>query len=165
MKYQVGFKHVFCLRLFRSAYVTFLKTGCKYQNVITSGIYRTHHIYEIINPDTCQSKITLPISMRHCTYKLKISKWKLCSGKTTSYVHCTYEVVFILCSWVVRICCLMLILHKAQIRRSMTSFYYCSVNHQSGLQSNPFSKLSYIFLIHQNVPQIISFHLRYMMVS
>ena len=38
MKYQVGFKHVFCLRLLRSAYVTFLKTGCKYQNVITSGI-------------------------------------------------------------------------------------------------------------------------------
>ena len=46
--------------------------------------------------------------------------------------------------------------------RSMTSFYYCSVNHQSGLQSNT---LSYIFLIHQNVPQIMSFHLRYMMVS
>ena len=49
--------------------------------------------------------------------------------------------------------------------RSMTSFYYCSVNHQSGLQRNTFSKLSYIFLIHQNVPQIMSFHLRYMMVS
>ena len=29
----------------------------------------------------------------------------------------------------------------------MTSFYYCSVNHQSGLQSNTFSKLSHIFLI------------------
>ena len=43
----------------------------------------------------------------------------------------------------------------------MTSFYYCSVNHQSGLQNNTFSKLSYIFLIHQNVPQIISYHLRY----
>ena len=28
---------------------------------------------------------------------------------------------------------------------SKTTFYYCSVNHQSGLQSNPFSKLSYIF--------------------
>ena len=40
-----------------------------------------------------------------------------------------------------------------------------SVNHQSGLQRNAFSKLSYIFLIHQNVPQIMSFHLRYMMVS
>ena len=49
--------------------------------------------------------------------------------------------------------------------RSMTTFYYCSVNHQSGLQSNTFLKLSYIFLIHQNVPQIMSFHLRYMMVS
>ena len=49
--------------------------------------------------------------------------------------------------------------------RSMTTFYYCSINHQSGLQSNTFSKLSYIFLIHQNVPQIMSFHLRYMMVS
>ena len=61
MKYQVGYKHLFCLRLMRSAYATFLTTGCKYQNVITSGIYRTHHIYEIINPDTCQSKITLPI--------------------------------------------------------------------------------------------------------
>ena len=32
------------------------------------------------------------------------------------------------------------------------------------LQGNTFSKLSYIFLIHQNVPQM-SFHLRYMMVS
>ena len=27
----------------------------------------------------------------------------------------------------------------------MTTFYYCSVNHQSGLQSNTFLKLSYIF--------------------
>ena len=42
--------------------------------------------------------------------------------------------------------------------RSMTTFYY-----QSGLQRNTFSKLSYIFLINQNVPQIKSFHLRYMM--
>ena len=49
--------------------------------------------------------------------------------------------------------------------RSMTSLYYCFVNHQPGLQSNTFSKLSYIFLIHQNVSQIISFHLRYRMVS
>ena len=29
--------------------------------------------------------------------------------------------------------------------RSMTTFYYCSVNHQSGLQSNIFSKKSYRF--------------------
>ena len=29
--------------------------------------------------------------------------------------------------------------------RSMTTFYYCSVNHQSGLQRNTFSKLSYTF--------------------
>ena len=28
--------------------------------------------------------------------------------------------------------------------RSMTTFYYYSVNHQSGLQRNIFSKLSYI---------------------
>ena len=42
--------------------------------------------------------------------------------------------------------------------RSMTSFYYCSVNHKSGLQSSTFLKLSYIFLIHQNVPHyVISF--------
>ena len=34
-------------------------------------------------------------------------------------------------------------------------FYYCSVNHQSGLQRNT----------NQNVLQIMSFHLRYMMVS
>ena len=59
MKYQVGFKHLFCFRLLRSAFVTFLKTGCKYQNVITSGIYRTYYSYEIINPDTCQRQITL----------------------------------------------------------------------------------------------------------
>ena len=31
--------------------------------------------------------------------------------------------------------------------RSMTTFYHCYVNHQSRLQSNTFSKLSYIFLI------------------
>ena len=48
--------------------------------------------------------------------------------------------------------------------RSMTTFHYYSVNHQSGLQRNTFSKSSYIFLIHQNVPQIMSFHLRYMIV-
>ena len=29
--------------------------------------------------------------------------------------------------------------------RSMTTFYYYSVNHQSGLHRNTFSKLSYIF--------------------
>ena len=29
--------------------------------------------------------------------------------------------------------------------RSMTTFYYCSVTHQSGLRRNTFSKLSYIF--------------------
>ena len=61
MKYQVGFKNIFCLRLLRSAYITFLKTGFKYQNVITSSIYRKHYVYEISNPDTCQSQITLPI--------------------------------------------------------------------------------------------------------
>ena len=33
-------------------------------------------------------------------------------------------------------------------RRSMTTFYYCSVNHQSGLQRNTFSKVSYIFPVH-----------------
>ena len=43
----------------------------------------------------------------------------------------------------------------------MTTFYYYSVNHHSGLQRNTFSKLSYIFLIHQNVPQIITFYLMY----
>ena len=52
----------------RPAYVTFLKTSYKYQNVITSGIYRTHYIYKIINPDTCQSQITLPISIWDTLY-------------------------------------------------------------------------------------------------
>ena len=33
-------------------------------------------------------------------------------------------------------------------RRSMTTFYYCSVNHHSCLQRNTFSKLSYIFPVH-----------------
>ena len=33
----------------------------------------------------------------------------------------------------------------------MTTFYYYSVNHQSGLQKNTFSKLSYIFLIQQGL--------------
>ena len=50
-------------------------------------------------------------------------------------------------------------------RRSMTTFYYCSVNQQSGLQRNTSSKLSYNSLIYQNVLQIIYFHLKYMMVS
>ena len=58
-----------------------------------------------------------------------------------------------------------LITYTTKDGRSMTTFYYCSVNHQSGLQRNKFSKLEYIFLIHQNVPQIMSFYLRYMMVS
>ena len=62
--------YLFCWRLLRPAYVTFLKTGCKYQNIITSGIYRTHYIYEIINPDTCQSQITLPISIWDTLYVL-----------------------------------------------------------------------------------------------
>ena len=63
MKYQVGFKQLFCLRLLRSANVTFLKTGCKYQNVMTSAIHWTQYIYKIIDPDICQSQITLPISI------------------------------------------------------------------------------------------------------
>ena len=49
--------------------------------------------------------------------------------------------------------------------RSMTTFYYYPVNHQSGLQRNTFSKLLYILIIHQNMRQIILFHLRYMTVS
>ena len=49
--------------------------------------------------------------------------------------------------------------------RSIATFYYYSINHQSGLQRNTFSKLSCIFLIPKNVLQIMSFHLRYMMVS
>ena len=80
MKYQVGFKHLFCLRLLRSAYAIFLKMSCKYKNVITSGTYRTHHIYEIINPDTWQSKITLPISIWDTLYNWNNEKvcllWK-----------------------------------------------------------------------------------------
>ena len=60
--------HFFCCRLLRPAYAIFLKTGCEYQNVITSGIYRTHDIHEIINPDTCQSQFTLYISMWDTLY-------------------------------------------------------------------------------------------------
>ena len=42
--------------------------------------------------------------------------------------------------------------------RFMTTFYYYSVNHQSGFkQRNTFSKLSYIFLVHQIVLQIMLF--------
>ena len=48
--------------------------------------------------------------------------------------------------------------------RSVTTFYYYSVNHQSGLHRLIFKIIIY-FLIHQNVPQIMSFHLRYMMFS
>ena len=36
VKYQVGFKQFFCLRLLRSAYVTFLKTGWWITKIITS---------------------------------------------------------------------------------------------------------------------------------
>ena len=88
MKYQVGFKHFFYLRLLRSAYVTFLKTGCKYQNVMTSGIYRTHYIYEIIHPDTCQSQITLPISIwdtLYIWYQFQLEWIKNNSNLTWSY--------------------------------------------------------------------------------
>ena len=53
IQFFTGIWYLFCWRLLRPAYVTFLKTGCKYQNVITSGIYRTQYIHEIINPDTC----------------------------------------------------------------------------------------------------------------
>ena len=42
---------------------------------------------------------------------------------------------------------------------------FITVNHQSGLQRNTFSELSYILLIHWNVLQIMSFILSYMMVS
>ena len=69
IQFFTGIWYLFCWRLLRPAYVTFLKTGCKYQNVITSGIYRTHYIYEIINPDTCQSQITLCISLWDTLYK------------------------------------------------------------------------------------------------
>ena len=55
--------YLFCRRLLRPAYNTFLKTGFKYQNVVISGIRRTHEIYEIINSDTCQSQFTLYTSM------------------------------------------------------------------------------------------------------
>ena len=58
----------FCWRLLRPAYITFLKNGYKCQNVITSGICRTHYIYEIIYLDTCQSQITLFISMWDTLY-------------------------------------------------------------------------------------------------
>ena len=70
MKYQVGFKHLFCLRLLRSAYVTFLTTGCKYQNVPQAFIEH----YEIINPESCQSQIT-HFDMRNpvCCYNFNFS--------------------------------------------------------------------------------------------
>ena len=56
---------------------------------------------------------------------------------------------------------------KAKITHGvdLTTLYYYSANHQSGLKRNTFFKLSYIFLIHQNVPQIISFDLRYLIVA
>ena len=46
---------------------------------------------------------------------------------------------------------------------SMTTFYYFSVYHQSGLQKTHIFKI--IFLIYQNVPQMMAFYLMYMMVS
>jgi hypothetical protein len=61
IQFFTGIWYLFCWTLLRPAYVTSLKTGCKYQNVITSGIYRTQCEYKKINPDTCQSQITLPI--------------------------------------------------------------------------------------------------------
>ena len=68
IQFFTGIWYLFCWRPLRPAYVTFLKNGCKYQNVITSGIDRTHDIYEIINFDTCQNQITLPISIRDTLY-------------------------------------------------------------------------------------------------
>ena len=43
----------FCRRLLKPVYSTFLKTDCKYQNIIISGTHRTDDIHEIINLDTC----------------------------------------------------------------------------------------------------------------
>ena len=85
MKYQVEFKHLFCLRLLRSAYVTFLKTGCKYQNFITSGIYRTHYIHELINLSTCQSQFTLYLSMWDTLYVVEGSMYYLNAAQRLSF--------------------------------------------------------------------------------
>ena len=60
---------------------------------------------------------------------------------------------------------LIFIINLTEDGRSMATFYHYSVNHQYGLKRNTFSKLSYIFLIHQKVPKNMSFHMRYMMVS
>ena len=37
-------------------YVMSIVIGCKYQNVIISGMYRSHNIQKIINPDTSRSQ-------------------------------------------------------------------------------------------------------------
>ena len=62
------------------------------------------------------------------------------------------------CFWIYALACK--IGQTREDGSSMTTFYYCSINYQSGLQSKTFSKLSYIFSIHQNVPHIMIFYLR-----
>ena len=41
-------------------YIYWAAIGCKYQNVIVLGSYRTHNIHESINPDARQS-MTNPV--------------------------------------------------------------------------------------------------------
>ena len=46
----------------------------------------------------------------------------------------------------------------------LSNIYYYSVNDQSGLWRNSFSKYTYITLIYHNMPQDFRFDLRYMRV-
>ena len=56
------------------AYITFFKTGCKYQNVITSGICRTHFIHKIVNPDHSSSR-WLAGEKKSSSYNHKTTIW------------------------------------------------------------------------------------------
>ena len=112
IQFFTGIWHLFCWRLLRPAYVTFLKTGCKYQNAMTSAIHRTHYIYEIINPETCQSKITLPISIWDTLY---ISGWLW-----YAYIMCVFIAWFVgpfwLCKYfilreIIKIICILCIIN------------------------------------------------------
>ena len=67
--------------------------------------------------------------------------WKVKSIQSQTIKNFLHKKPFMVCS--------------TKDERSMTTFYYGSVNHQSGLQRNTFLNYHMFILIHQNVPHIM----------
>ena len=75
MKYYFKFLHLLCRRLLRPTYVTFLKTGCKHKNFITSAIDSTHYIHEIINHDIYHFNVRHPVVFSPQKENLCFGRW------------------------------------------------------------------------------------------